>query len=30
MYKLRGPGFKSRPGTVSVGGPIIMWGVQPG
>ncbi len=28
--KLRGPGFKSRPGTV--GGPltIIMWGAQPG
>ncbi len=28
--KLRGPGFKSRPGTV--GGPvtIIMWGARPG
>ncbi len=28
--KLRGPGFKSRPGTM--GGPvtIIMWGARPG
>ncbi len=30
IIKLRGPGFKSRPGTV--GGPvtIIMWGARPG
>ncbi len=28
--KLRGPGFKSWPGTVGVPVTIIMWGARPG
>ncbi len=29
-FKLRGPGFKSQPGTVGGSVTIIMWGAQPG
>ncbi len=28
--KLRGPGFKSQPGTVGAPVTIIMWGARPG
>ncbi len=28
--KLRGPGFKSRPGTMGCQVTIIMWGARPG